>query len=119
MHCQSPPYRGLCFFKAIIVIETVSIGKIVASFGLQGELVIRHALGRKTDLKDLKVLFIEDRSGNQIPYFVVSAKAKNHEEVFVKLEGIDSREAASLLLKKQNRANRTNSDLQTIRSAEC
>jgi 16S rRNA processing protein RimM len=83
------------------VIETVSIGKIVAPFGLGGELVIRHGLGNKTALKDLKALFIEDKSGNQIPYFVSSAKAKNHEEVFVKLDGIDSREAAVQLIKKQ------------------
>ena len=101
MYCQSPLNRGLCFLKPLIVIETVSIGKIVAGFGLQGELVIRHALGKKTALKDLKVLFIEDKSGNQIPYFVLSAKAKNHEEVFVKLEGVDTREAATLLLKKK------------------
>lgn len=80
--------------------DTVSIGKIVASFGLQGELVIKHALGKKTALKDLKVLFVEDKTGNQLPFFITSAKAKNHEEVFVKLEGIDSREAATALLKK-------------------
>jgi 16S rRNA processing protein RimM len=83
------------------VIETISIGKIVAPFGLGGELVIRHGLGTKTALKDLKALFIEDKAGNQIPYFVSSAKAKNHEEVFVKLDGIDSREAAVQLIKKQ------------------
>jgi 16S rRNA processing protein RimM len=41
-------------------------------------------------LKGLKALFIEEKSGNQIPYFIGSAKAKNHEEVFVKLEGIDT-----------------------------
>jgi 16S rRNA processing protein RimM len=83
------------------VIETVSVGKIVAPFGLSGELVIRHALGKKTAFKDLKALFIEDKTGNQIPYFVSSAKAKNHEEVFVKLDGVDSREAAVQLIKKQ------------------
>ena len=83
------------------MIETVSIGKIVAPFGLLGEVVIRHGLGKKTDLKGLKALFIEEKSANQIPYFISSAKAKNHEEVFVKLEGIDNREQAVKLIKKQ------------------
>lgn len=80
--------------------DTVSIGKFVAAFGLQGELILLHALGRKTDLNGLKVLFIEDKTGSQIPYFVETARAKNHEEVFIKLEGTDSKESAQRLLKK-------------------
>ena len=82
------------------MIDTISVGKFVATFGLQGELILKHALGKKTALKDLSVLFIEDKSGTQLPYFVVSARAKNHEEVFIKLEGVDSKEAAQLLTKK-------------------
>jgi len=82
------------------VIDTISVGKFVATFGLQGELILKHALGKKTALKDLSVLFIEDKSGTQLPYFVVSTRAKNHEEVFIKLEGVDSKEAAQLLTKK-------------------
>lgn len=72
----------------------------MASFGLQGELILKHGLGRKTDLKDLKVLFISDKSGNQLPYFVQYCKAKNHEEVFVKLEGIDNKETTVSLHRK-------------------
>lgn len=85
-------------YKAVI--DTISIGKFVATFGLKGELILKHALGRKTGLNDLKVLFTEDKSGGQLPYFVITAKAKNHEEVFIKLEGIDSKEAAQLFIKK-------------------
>lgn len=91
---------SLNFFKSIQLIDTVSIGKFVATFGLQGELVLKHGLGKKTALKNLGTLFIEDKAGAQIPYFVQSAKAKNHEEVFIKLEGIDSKEAAQLLTRK-------------------
>lgn len=82
------------------MIDTVSIGKFVATFGLQGELILKHGLGKKTGLKDLKVLFIEDRSGTQLPHFIIATKAKNHEEVYVKLEGIDTKEAAQLLTRK-------------------
>ena len=91
---------GTLLFKPYALIDTVSVGKFVATFGLQGELILKHALGRKTDLKNLSVLFIEDKSGSQLPYFVSSTKAKNHEEVFVKLEGTDSKEAAQLLTRK-------------------
>ncbi|CAN5447336.1 hypothetical protein BH10BAC3_BH10BAC3_27250 [soil metagenome] len=82
------------------MIDTISIGKFVATFGLQGEMILKHALGRKTDLKNLSVLFIEDKSGAQLPYFVTTARAKNHEEVFIKLEGADTKEAAQLLIRK-------------------
>lgn len=82
------------------MIETVSVGRFVATFGLQGELILKHALGRKTDLKNLTVLFIEDKAGTQIPWFVTAARAKNHEETFVKLEGADTKEAAQLLTRK-------------------
>ncbi len=72
----------------------------MATFGLQGEMILKHALGRKTDLKNLSVLFIEDKSGAQLPYFITSARAKNHEEVFIKLEGVNTKEAAQLLTRK-------------------
>lgn len=78
----------------------VSVGKLVATFGLKGELVLLHALGGKTDLKDVKVLFVEQQRGSTIPYFLESAKAKSAEETWVKLEGINTREAAALLLQK-------------------
>jgi 16S rRNA processing protein RimM len=78
----------------------VSVGKLVATFGLKGELVLLHALGGKTDLKDVKVLFVEQQRGSTIPYFMESAKAKSAEETWVKLEGINTKEAAALLLQK-------------------
>lgn len=80
--------------------QTVSIGKFVATFGLQGELVLKHGLGKKTAIAGVKVLFIADRAGNQLPYFIESAKAKNHEEMIVKLEGIATKEAAQLITQK-------------------
>ncbi|WP_262915574.1 ribosome maturation factor RimM [Niabella ginsengisoli] len=34
--------------------EYISIGKIAGTHGLKGDVVLKHALGKKTALKDLK-----------------------------------------------------------------
>ncbi len=73
----------------------IHIGKMVASFGLKGELILKHALGKKTTLKGVKVLFVEEQKGSYLPYFIESSKAKDHDEIYVKLEGIDTKEAAA------------------------
>lgn len=71
-----------------------SIGRLVATFGLQGELVLKHSLGKRTSLKGITAIFLENRKNSFIPYFVEKARAKDHDQVYVKLEGIDTREAA-------------------------
>lgn len=81
--------------------EYTSIGKIVAAFGLQGELILLHALGKKTDLKKIPVIFIEETKGSYIPWFVVSSKAKTEEEMYIKVEGVDTKEAAKRLTQKK------------------
>lgn len=78
-----------------------SIGKIVAAFGLAGEVILQHNLGKKTALKGLKAIFIEERKDSMLPYFIESSKIKNKEEVYLKLEGINSREAGKKLNQKQ------------------
>lgn len=78
-----------------------NIGKIVASFGLNGELVLKHALGRKTALKGLETIFIEAGKGEFLPYFLKAAKAKSETEVFLELEGVDTREKAQRLTQKE------------------
>jgi 16S rRNA processing protein RimM len=78
-----------------------SIGKLVATFGLGGELVLRHELGKKTALKDLEALYIEVKRDELLPYFITTARAKNEEEIFLKLEGIDTKEAAQKIVQKQ------------------
>ena len=70
------------------------IGKFAASHGLSGELVLVHNLGKKTALKDLEILFIEESKDNFMPYFITAATAKNDAEVYVTLEGIDNKELA-------------------------
>jgi 16S rRNA processing protein RimM len=77
-----------------------SIGKIVASFGVNGELILKHALGKKTSLKGLEMIFIEMSKGSFLPYFIQSGRAKSETEVYLKLEGVMTREAALLLNQK-------------------
>jgi 16S rRNA processing protein RimM len=78
-----------------------SIGKLVATFGVNGELVLRHQLGKKTALKGLEVLFVEDKKDAFLPYFLLSSRIKSDTEVYLQLEGITSKEAAQKLVQKE------------------
>ena len=78
----------------------LKIGKLVAVFGLKGELLLKHTLGKKTSLKGLTALFIEDRKDAFLPWFIESARIKSADEVYIKLEGLDSREKAIRLVQK-------------------
>jgi 16S rRNA processing protein RimM len=77
------------------------IGKLAASFGLKGELVLQHSLGKKTSLKGLETIFVEEGKDNFMPYFISSASIKNDKEVFIKVEGIDTKETARKLTPKE------------------
>ncbi len=77
-----------------------NIGKLSATFGTEGEFILRHSLGRRTALKDVTAVFIEERKDSFLPYFLQKAKAKDAEHVYIKLEGIDTREAARNMLQK-------------------
>jgi len=77
------------------------IGKLAATFGLEGQLILEHNLGKKTSLKGLENIFIEETINSFLPYFIESAKIKNHKEVYVKLEGIASKEEARKFVKKE------------------
>ncbi len=79
----------------------INIGRIVASFGLTGEVILKHALGKKTQLKDVEAIFVEQHKGSYLPYFVQSSKAKDHEDTYVKLEAVDTKESAARLTGKQ------------------
>lgn len=74
-----------------------SIGKIVATFGLQGELILKHSLGKKTTLKGVEAIFLEERRDSFIPYFLQKTTAKDATQTYIKLEGIDSKETAQKL----------------------
>jgi 16S rRNA processing protein RimM len=58
--------------------DYINIGKFVSAFGLTGEVVLKHALGKKTIFKEIEVFFIEQLKGSYLPYFIESSKAKTN-----------------------------------------
>ncbi len=80
--------------------EYFKLGKIVGAHGLKGELVLKHVLGKKTSLKGLQAVFIEEKKKSFLPWFIQSAKSKNAEEVYVKLEEVNVREVALKFIQK-------------------
>ena len=77
------------------------IGRIAATYGLTGDVVLEHALGTRTDLKGLETLFIEEGKGTFLPYFVEGSKIKNDTEVYIKLEGFQTKESAKRLARRE------------------
>ena len=82
------------------MIQYFKIGKLVAVHGLTGELLLKHELGKKTSLKGLQAIFVEDKKNSFLPWFIESAKIKNESEIYLKLEGVNTREAAIKLTQK-------------------
>lgn len=80
--------------------EYFKIGKFVAVHGLQGELLLKHELGKKTSLKGLAALFIEEKKNSFLPWFISSTKIKSDTEIYIGIEGIKTREAAMRLSRK-------------------
>ena len=78
-----------------------SVGKIVATFGVKGEVVLHHQLGKKTSLKGLETIFVEVNKDEMLPYFIEATRIKNDEELFLKFDGIDTKEAAHRLMQKR------------------
>ncbi len=81
--------------------EYFKIGKLVAVHGLKGELILKHELGKKTSLKGLQAVFIEEKKKSFLPWFIESTRIKTEEEIYLKLETIDTREAAMKLVQKE------------------
>ena len=94
-----------------------SIGKLVATFGVQGEVILKHHLGKKTSLKGLETFFIEQQKDEMLPYFIESTRIKNDDELFIKIEGIDTKEAAHKLMQKQVWLTQENFDKYASKSA--
>ena len=77
------------------------IGKLVSVFGLKGELILKHSLGKKTALKGLQTIFVEEKKESFLPYFLKSARIKNDSELYLQLEDFDSPEKAKKILQKE------------------
>src|SRR6476619_6279177 len=81
--------------------EYFKIGKFVTAFGVKGELALKHNLGKKTSLKGLQALFIEERKQSFIPWFIGSTRIKSADEIYVQLADVTTREAALKLAQKE------------------
>ena len=81
--------------------EYFKIGKLVSAFGLKGELILKHHLGKKTSLKGLQAIFVEERKQSFLPWFIESAKIKSDDEIYLKLADVNTREAAIKLTQKE------------------
>ncbi|TAN15209.1 MAG: 16S rRNA processing protein RimM [Chitinophagaceae bacterium] len=81
--------------------EYYNTGKIVATYGLHGEMILWHKTGKADAFKEVPAIFIEDKKDSFIPYFIESTRIRNEEEVYLKLEGIMTKEKAAKLLQKQ------------------
>jgi 16S rRNA processing protein RimM len=78
----------------------VRVGKIVATHGIQGAVILKHIVERSGWLKKDIPLFIELLKGSYIPYFTIQAKDSNDEEIIIHLEDVASAEAAKKLVGK-------------------
>jgi len=81
--------------------EYIHIGKLAATHGFKGEMVLKHVLGKKSDFKNVEAIFIEEPREAYLPFFHEKSIAKNISETIIKLEGIDSKEAAVKFLQKK------------------
>ena len=88
--------------------QLIHIGKIVATFGINGQVIATHVLGKKITFKPQDALFVEVTKAKPIPFFVENCTAKNDTEINIQLEGIGSKEAAMHLIGKNIWVNEAN-----------
>ena len=77
------------------------IGKFVSSFGVNGQIILQHSLGKKTVFKDIEAVFLEESNETFLPYFISSSQGKTDTETYIQLEQINSREAARRFIQKE------------------
>ncbi len=78
----------------------IRIGKLVATHGIRGTLIMTHIAGKSSWLSKGNVLMIEMQKGSLIPYFVADCKAVSNEEYHVSIEDVDSQEDAKHLVSR-------------------
>ena len=81
--------------------EYIHIGKLVAPHGVTGTVILEHALGKPIHFKGVDALFVEQKAGSFIPYFIESANAKTDTITHLQIEGVKTREAANFLTAKK------------------
>ncbi len=79
----------------------IRIGKIVATHGLAGSLIMTHVAGSSNWLKKGHVLMVEMQKGSFIPYFVAQCKAAKDDEYHINVEDVTTQQEAKKLVTKQ------------------
>lgn len=98
---KAHPIRCAFFFISIAMAEYFSIGKLVAAFGTEGEMILQHSLGKKDAVLKIKVIFLEDRPNAYLPYFVAHVRPKSDKDCYILLEDVNNREAARKFQRKE------------------
>ena len=78
-----------------------NIGKIVSAFGLKGDVIVLHHLGKKIAVSKIKVIFLEQKKDELLPYFIENIRKKGDSELLLKLEGIDTKETATKFIRRE------------------
>lgn len=78
----------------------IRVGKIVATHGLTGAVIMTHIAADSKWLKKGSALMVEMQKGSYIPYFVADFKVTNESEYVVNLEDIAQIESAKRLVAK-------------------
>jgi 16S rRNA processing protein RimM len=78
----------------------IRIGKIVATHGLNGSLIMTHVAESADWLKKGHVLMVEMQKGSFIPYFVATCKAAGNEEYHITVEDVNTQQEAKKLVTK-------------------
>ena len=76
------------------------IGKIVATHGLTGSVIMTHIIGHSKWLKKEDILFVEMNKDSQIPFFITDLKAPKEGEYVLNFEDTNTVEAAKRLVGK-------------------
>lgn len=81
--------------------DLISVGKIVATFGVDGEVVLIHKLGKQTKFKQDDVLFIGSKNQKPIPYFIKNCTGKSMDECLISFSEISTKEKAKIIIGKE------------------
>jgi 16S rRNA processing protein RimM len=80
--------------------QHIKIGKIVATFGVSGQIILQHNLGKKSTFKGVEAILIEQIKGSLLPYFIKEVKPKTEQDNYISLEDITTKEMATKLIGK-------------------
>ena len=80
--------------------QHIKIGKIVATFSVNGQMILQHNFGKKSTFKGVEVIFIEQIKGSLLPYFIKEIKPKTEDDNYILFEDIITKEAATKFIGK-------------------